>query len=119
MHLKVRRGEYIHTFSFWGYGAATALSPGSGLRVGEEGIVCNHHFLPPRDGTVFQFLPGEYVIDVYATLVNQRSAVLLSSLKLSLSQDHSDELKDKASAVLYNWGPESQTYHPHTDKAPM
>jgi hypothetical protein len=63
-------------------------------------------------------LPGDYVIDVYATLVNRNRPVLLSSLPLSLSEDFSEALKDKTMAVLYNWGPELQKYHPHTDKAP-
>ena len=63
MYLKIRRGEYSHTFTFWGYGETTALVVGGGLHVGEDGVVHYHHFLPPRDGTAFQFLPGDSAID--------------------------------------------------------
>jgi hypothetical protein len=118
MHLKIRRGEYSHTFSFWGYGETAALVVGGGLHVGEDGVVHYHHFLPPQDGTTFQFLPGEYVVEVYATLVNRTRPVRLRSLALALSENLAESLKDKSIAVLYNWGPESKTYHPHTDRAP-
>jgi hypothetical protein len=94
------------------------LVVGSGLRVDQDGVAYNHHFLPPKDGTVFQFLAGEYLIEVYAMLANGRRPVLMSSLKLDLSQDHVHRLQEKTNAVLYNWGPDSQTYHPHTDRAP-
>jgi hypothetical protein len=104
MYLKIRRGEYSHTFDFWSYGETTALVVGGGLHVGEDGVVHNHHFLPPRDGKVFQFLPGDYVIDVYATLVNQNRPELLSSLPLCLSEESSEALKDKTMARALQLG---------------
>jgi len=68
MFVKLRRGESIQTFNIWVYGEAS-LARGSGLYVGENGVTCDHHFLLPADGTQFEFLPGEYRVEVYASLV--------------------------------------------------
>src|SRR5260370_11911528 len=66
MFLRVRRGEVSQTFNFWGYGEKSLL-PRSGLRVGEDGVAANHHFLPPRKDSPFRSLPGDYTIEVYAS----------------------------------------------------
>jgi hypothetical protein len=49
-----------------------SLARGSGLYVGENGVVCDHHFLLPDDGTKFDFLRGEYKLEVYASLVKNQ-----------------------------------------------
>jgi hypothetical protein len=115
MYIKLHHGELAQTFNYWAYGKTSDLSVGSGIRVGEEGVVYNHHFLPAKGESIFQFLPGDYVIDVYGTLVHQHRPVLLSKLKLSLSQEHCAAMKDKGAGIFYNWGPESQTYRPYID----
>jgi hypothetical protein len=118
MFLKVRRGESAQTFNFWMYGDVKDLKIGSGLRVGEDGVSFNHHFLPPKHDTAFQFLAGEYVIEVYASVVNRPTPILLSTVKLSLSQEHAADLRDKRNGVLFTWGPESQRYAAHVTEAP-
>ncbi|PWU12003.1 MAG: hypothetical protein C5B51_01620 [Terriglobia bacterium] len=118
MFVRLHRGETVQTFNYWAYGEGDRLHPGSGVRVGEEGAVYNHHFLPPRDGTVFQFLAGEYRLEVYGTLVNQGAPVLLQTINLVLSEEQAVALKTKTTPVFYNWGPESQTYHGHIDIRP-
>jgi hypothetical protein len=45
LYLKVRHGESTQTFNFWMYGETKELRIGSGLRVGDDGISFNHHFL--------------------------------------------------------------------------
>jgi hypothetical protein len=39
--------------------------------------VCNHHFLLPEDGTAFQFLAGEYQLEVFASLVGSAKTLRL------------------------------------------
>jgi hypothetical protein len=118
MYIKLHRGELAQTFNYWAYGEMSALSVGSGIRVGEEGVVYNHHFLPPKDESIFQFLPGDYLIDVYGTLVHQCRPILLSKFKLSLSPEHCAAMKDKGAGIFYNWGPDSQSYRAHIDIKP-
>jgi len=117
LYLKVRRGESAQTFSFWMYGETKELKIGSGLRVGEDGASFNHHFLPPK-GSTFAFLAGEYVIDVYARVVNRAAHVFLSTVVVTLSPQLAGALKDQTKGVLYTWGPDSSCYLPHIETPP-
>jgi len=85
MFVKLRRAESIQTFNIWVYGEGS-LARGSGLYVGENGVTCNHHFLLPADGTKFEFLPGEYKVEVYASLVGVKQPLLLYVTGLSVAE---------------------------------
>lgn len=119
LYLKVRRGETSRTFNFWMYGETKDLKIGSGLRAGEDGVSFNHHFLPPKDNSSFQFLAGEYVIDVYARIVNRTAAMLLSTVKLSLSAELAAVLRDPRKGVLFTWEPDSQGYRGEVSHGPV
>jgi hypothetical protein len=110
LYLKVRRGESQQTFNFWMYGETKDLKIGSGLRVGDDGVSFNHHFLPPKDISSYAFIAGEYAIDAYAKILNRHAPVLLSTVKLSLSSEHADALRDRTMGVLFTWRPDSQGY---------
>jgi hypothetical protein len=110
LYLKVRHGKSTQTFSFWMYGETKELKIGSGLRVGEDGISFNHHFLPPKDASSFAFLEGEYTIDVYARVLNRNAPVLLSTVKFSLSDELAEALRDPTKGVLFTWRPDSRQY---------
>jgi hypothetical protein len=69
LYLKVRRGHVSQVFDFWMYGESRAEFVGSGLRVGEEGVASNHYFLPPKQPS-FEFLAGQYVIEVHPKISN-------------------------------------------------
>lgn len=114
MFVRLRRGESVQTFNVWIYGEQH-LARGSGLFVGPEGVSHNHHFLHPRDGTQFDFLPGQCTVDVYASMVGGRGPVLLGQTTLTLTQEQSDAIRTKRSGVFYDWGPDSGTYHAHLD----
>lgn len=59
-----------HEFSVWGYGD-DKLVRGSGLFVGETGVVSNHHFTLPESPD-FRFTQGEYILEVFASTVGKR-----------------------------------------------
>lgn len=118
MHVNLRRGESAQNFNIWVYGDKDTLARGSGLFVSREGIACNHHFLLPKDGTVYEFLPGEYAIKVFASLLGKKRPILLFTQKLNLSKDFADELNNEKSGVYFDWGPDSKSYHSHIDKNP-
>jgi hypothetical protein len=111
IYLKVRQGEKTQTFSFWMYGETKELKIGSGLRVGEDGASFNHHFLPPKGDSSFEFLAGEYAIEAHAKILNRRAPVRLAKVGLSLSGELASALLDRAKGVLFTWSPESQDYH--------
>jgi hypothetical protein len=110
LYLKVRRGESSQTFNFWMYGEAKDLKIGSGLRVGEDGVSFNHHFLPSKNALSYAFRAGDYVIDAYARTLNRKTPVLLSTVKLSLGEELAEALRGGAKGVLFTWGPDSQSY---------
>ncbi len=116
MFLRVRYGGTEHTFNVWGYGEDNKLTRGSGLFVGETGVVVNHHFNPPFDIEYFPFRSGGYEIEVFATLVAQKSPLLLSSVTLSVPETPRNELEDPSGAVWFDWTPDLGRYHGHIEK---
>lgn len=117
MYVRLRRGETSQNFNIWIYGD-DSLARGSGLFVGENGVACNHHFLLPRDGASFQFGAGDYDLEVYGALVGTAKAIRLLSIRLSLSSDLAAQLSNPRAGVYFDWGPDSQQYHPHVDLRP-
>jgi hypothetical protein len=118
LYLKIKQGESTQTFNFWMYGETKDLKIGSGLRVGEDGVSFNHHFLPPRNASSFAFLAGEYTIEAYARILNRRAPVLLSTVKVSLSAELAAALLDRAMGVLFTWSPDSRIYHGSVSEPP-
>ena len=114
MFVTLRRGESVQTFNIWVYGSKNQLSRGSGLRVAEDGVIFDHHFVLPRDGTPFLFVPGHYVVEVYATVVGAGSSQLLSRIDLDRSQDQAAAIS-KGAGVHFDWGPDAKCYHAHID----
>jgi hypothetical protein len=110
LYIRTQSGAVDQIFGYWMYGETNDLKIGSGLRVGEDGVSFNHHFLPPKDCSSFEFVAGEYVIKVYATIVNRSAPVLLSEVKLSLTDDLAAMLRDRTKGVLFTWQPQSHGY---------
>lgn len=118
MYVRLSRGESTQSFNIWVYGDKE-VARGSGINVGETGVVCNHHFLLPKDGTNYSFLPGEYTLQVFAKLINKREPMLLFQQTLSLSSEQAELLQKENAGIYFDWGPDSQKYHPHVETAPV
>lgn len=116
MYVTLRRGESRQTFNVWTYGD-DKLARGSGLFVGETGVVVNHHFMLPGDGTQFQFLAGEYEVQVFASVVGVDSPHKLSSVRLVVSDAVALQLEVPEYGVYFDWGPDSQSYASHVRAA--
>ncbi len=113
LHLRLTRGETAQTFNIWVYGEKE-LSRGSGLFVGEQGVVLNHHFWPPNDGSTFKFLPGTYVIELFAAQVDHPKPKLLWTVNLDLPQQLFEQMEsDPAGMLHFDWQPNSGSYHAH------
>jgi hypothetical protein len=117
MFVKLSRGEATQTFNIWICGEGS-LGRGSGVYVGEEGITYNHHFVLPNDGTCYEFLPGDYKVEVFASLVGSTAPIRLSQIQLSLNDSLLAEMKNKDGGVFFDWGPDSAKYHPHVESIP-
>lgn len=117
MFVKLRRGETSQNFDIWVYGDES-LARGSGMFVGENGVACNHHFLLPKDGAGFEFRAGAYQLEVFARLAGESKHLKLFAIGLALPDHLSDKLSDPKAGVYFDWGPDSQKYHPHVDTKP-
>jgi hypothetical protein len=113
MFVRVRRGETQQNFSFWVCGERGELASGCGLFVEHTGVALNHHFVLPKDGSRFDFVAGDYVIEVFASLVNSRSPLLLARIPLHLTEEHAKALKNPNENVYFDWWPESARYNAH------
>jgi hypothetical protein len=112
MFVRLRRAESSQTFNIWVLGE-NSLSRGSGIFVGENGIVCNHHFLLPADGTRFEFYAGDYNLEVYCKLTGANQPNKLFTVQLSIDSEFATQLKKPGMGLYFDWGPESGRYHPH------
>ncbi|MDI7774500.1 hypothetical protein [Asticcacaulis sp. EMRT-3] len=117
MHVTLSRNESHQNFSVWVYGEEK-LVRGSGLFVGETGIAANHHFLTPKDGSPFKFLPGRCELRVFARLLGERRQKLLLSQVLELSSDSAAALNEPGNGVYFDWGPDSSSYLQHVEHRP-
>lgn len=117
LHANLQRAESKQNFSIWVYGD-DKLARGSGLHVGFQGIACNHHFLLPEDGAEFRFLPGEYVLRVFAKRVSDRAPQQLSQITLFLSESQAQQLCQDGTGIYFDWGPDQQRYYPFIDRHP-
>lgn len=118
MHVGLERGESKQNFSIWVYGERDRLARGSGIYVGQEGVVCNHHFLLPEDGADFKLLAGRYTVRVYAKRVSDRQPRQLALVTLNISESHARELQNEHAGIYFDWGPDQQAYHPFVEIRP-
>jgi hypothetical protein len=112
MYAKLRRGNTEQVFGFWGYGETTKLSPGSGLYVGQTGVSANHHFVLSVHEGGYEFVAGDYTIQVFARLAGAPRPTLLSEVTLTLNERNVATLA-KQGGVLFELEPSTQTYAGH------
>lgn len=120
MHVKLHRGESVQTFNIWIYGDRKGeLVRGSGLYVGKEGVAYNHHFLLPKEGSTYEFVPGKYRLEVYASILNKKMPLKMFSVMLEVSDNQATKLKEGRNGLYFDWGPESNSYHPHLHQSEL
>jgi len=113
LYLKVKEPDSSRkTFGFWGYGERDALMVAGGLRVTEEGVAYNHHFLQISDTSYFP--EGRYEIEVYARLVNRKKPKLLMTIGVALTDQEATRLHLQR-GVLFTWNPDTRSYDPSFD----
>ena len=118
IYLNVKRGDSMQNFPIWVFGEEK-LSRGCGLHVGFQGLASNHHFLTAKDGTEFRFLAGEYTIQVFAKLVEDRKPSHIFVIKVTISEQQAHELLAPMTGVYFDWSPDQQKYHSHIGRKPI
>ncbi len=114
LHVTAQRNESKQNFNIWVYGDKGDLKRGSGLFVPQDGVTFDHHFLQPADGSNFAFLVGTYRLTVLAKLVGAHAPKELMTISLSISEAQALALATPQTGIFFDWGPDQQSYHPHT-----
>lgn len=89
------------------------LARGSGVYVGQSGIVAGHHFLMPEDGSSFSFMSGTYRIELFAKTVEQRRAKCLWTYLLDVTDNESVQIQNRECGLYFDWAPSSEAYLKH------
>lgn len=110
LFLKVHHKAEIQTFAFWAYGERNALTVAGGLRVTEEGVAHNHHFMQINEH--WYFPDGDYEISVYARIINRKGPTLLGTVKVALTDAEATGLYIRQGGVLFTWNPDTGAYDP-------
>jgi hypothetical protein len=113
MYIKLCRDGKEQTFSFWGYGEAKNISPGSGLFVGQTGIALNHHFVLSVQHPGYEFHEGKYSILVFARLVGKSTPIKLDTISLTLPKSEAGALAGRL-GVLFELGWDTGSYEGHS-----
>ena len=116
MFVRLQRGESVQNFNVWVYDD-NGLARGSGLFISKSGVACNHHFLLPKDGTSYDFLTGDYSIQIFVEGVEESPRKIFEQ-KLQLSKEQEEEIKNKKAGIYFDWAPNSQNYLSHIDYGP-
>lgn len=115
MYIRLSRGEMSQNFNIWVYGDKNNLARGSGLFISKDGLAADHHFLLPNDSLSFIFKQGDYKLEVYVELVNEKPRKIYSQ-DLAITDPQAQALLTKG--VYFNWAPNTQTYQSHIDQRP-
>jgi hypothetical protein len=105
MYVRLTRAASGQTFPVW----MMDTRRGSGMYVGEDGVVCDHHFFLPPDGSDFQFLPGDYELAVFAALARDKP-IELCRIRVPVSGALLTELQIPEKGLWFDWSPESGEY---------
>ena len=117
MYVSLRRGESTQHFNIWVYGE-DSLARGSGLFIGEDGVVCDHHFLLPADGTTFEFKPGDYILEIFASLVGSETTTSLFQVPLTITSEQATKLLNNDNGLYFDWGSDNRRYQAHVRLRP-
>jgi hypothetical protein len=115
LHVALHRNDSKQNFNIWVHGEGSELKRGSGLYVPQEGVALNHHFLQPEDGASFRFLAGAYRLTLFAKLVGDSKAIELTTISLTITEARAAELSKPQAGIFFDWSPDQQSYHAHTD----
>ncbi len=110
MYIDLRLHDTRQIFSTWAYDGDKGLVRGSGIYVGKEGVSCNHQFLLSSNFGEFKFSPGEYELQVFASLVGSKRSLRLAKINIKLNEKNAALLEAREAGVCFDWEPSAKCY---------
>ena len=71
----------------------------------------------PKDGTNYDFLAGDYQLQVFVEAVDEQPKKIFEQ-KLTLTKEEESEMLNKNAGIYFDWAPNTQNYHSHVDHRP-
>ena len=111
MYTVIRRGSTVLALPQWSYSGGN--KPGSaGLHVPSAGISLQHEFVGAPDSSDFQFAPGDYLVETFASpLTTKRGPVRLDRAALTIPAGVNVH---NATGVMFTWLPSEKRYSPES-----
>jgi hypothetical protein len=116
MFVRLHRGETIQNFNIWIYEDNKPVR-GGGLFIDKKGVATIHHFLMPHDGTKYNFLPGEYLMEVFIEQTNGRLKLLLQE-EFEISTGNQKIMVTDNIGINFDWAPNTQNYSSYIIERP-
>jgi hypothetical protein len=117
LYLKVSTPKGDALYSFWGHtqGQPNSLTRGSGLFIGKEGLLADHHFNPdPSIAIETPYSIGVYEIEVIGRQFGDAIDRKLGRYSLVLDAALVQILSQKADGILWSLNPQENKYYPET-----
>ena len=117
LYLKIAAPNGESLYSFWGHtqGQPNSLTKGSGLFVGKQGFLADHHFNPDPATLIEVPYPfGTYEIEVIGRQFGDTTDRKMGRYSLELDANLADMLSQKVDGILWSLNPQENKYYPET-----
>ena len=111
MYVRLQRRETVQNFNVWSYKNSERVQ-GSGLFVNKTGVSGDHHFLLSTDCTHYTFLSGEYLLQLFIEVIDEKPKKIFEQY-LTLTQKQEEAMQSKNGTLYFNWAPNTQNYFSH------
>ncbi|MHB1103183.1 MAG: hypothetical protein ACYC0C_10510 [Devosia sp.] len=113
MYLKVQNATNNWVLPFWGYDDGSGMVRGSGVYIGRDGHVANHHFNPLSEESDFYYDVGAYTIEVWVRRHGDKVDTLIGTYEFDLDDGLlAADLVDHQAGILWSWDPVGRFYQP-------
>jgi hypothetical protein len=104
---RAKRGTTVQDFDIWVHGSeGSKLTRGTAVHIGQQGLTCVHHFLLQEEVSPFEWLAGDYELEIFGTIVGHRGPRRLFHSKLTLA----DPIGGECDCMFFDWRPALQSY---------
>ena len=112
-HFFVRlcREESIENFTVSRYEDKGGFRPGA-FFVDRQGLSSSFHFSSPGYGAWYDFLPGDYTLQVYAKCAAEKE-LLVMEVHFSVTTELFRKMRSRKGRIEFVWSPDSRTYVGH------
>lgn len=109
-----------HNFDFWTYEDNGKQQRGSGLHIGNEGIVLNSNFLLRENREQFYFITGEWILELVVRVLGIKKSFSLKTVTITINGQQSAEIIQILDlGIFFDWDAQNSLYVGHAERRPF